>query len=346
MKVKFLCITFGVMNIRKSLLCLLLACTTFWSACDNEIELNAPYKEIGVIYGIIYASTDTIHRIRIQKAFLGDGNANTMAQVPDSTYYPDILDVQLQRIQNGNVTSSIPLIRYVGPDKDDGIFPVAPNVLYRTNGEPIYRDSEYKLHVKNTVTGHEFYASTPIVDSSKITKPSRSPSSLISFSNPLYPYNVEFTSGRNAKVVHMTVRFHYGEEVIGSGVVEQKYIDWEFPDELIANPEVPEPVKIQIEGEEFYEFVGQKITANSNVVRYVGTLDFIFASGAEFLANYVSINEATTSILTSAPYYSNVVGGTGIFSSRYTQTVPNKQLDPPSKDLLLTSPYTSNLGFQ
>jgi len=324
----------------------MLASSFLWSACDNEIDLIAPYKEIGVIYGIIFASTDTIHKIRIQKAFLGEGNANQMAQVHDSTYYPDILDVQLQRIKDGSVISTIPLTRYTGPDKAEGVFPVTPNILYRTNGETIFRDSDYKIVVKNTVSGHEFSATTPIVDSMKITRPSRSPGSVITFSNPLYPYNVEFVTGVNGKVIHMTIRFHYGEEVIGTGIVESKYIDWEFPDVIVDDPSSTQSLRIEVEGEEFYQFVGQQLQADPNILRYAGTLDFIFNSGAEFLANYVSINEATTSILTTAPYYSNVVGGTGIFSSRYTQTVPNKSMDAPSKDLLLTSPHTSDLGFQ
>ena len=107
------------MNIRKSALALLAGFTFLVTSCDNEIELNAPYQEIGVIYGLINPAEDTL-RVRIQKAFLGEGNANVMAQVTDSTYYPDILDVEVQRIQNGAVISSFPMIRYIGPDKEPG----------------------------------------------------------------------------------------------------------------------------------------------------------------------------------------------------------------------------------
>ena len=115
---------------------------------------------------------------------------------------------------------------------------------------------------------------------------------------------------------------------------------------LSSNPTFVETIRIPIEGEDFYKFLGENIPVNPSVFRTVSGLDFMFMSGAEFLANYVAISQSTTSVLTTAPYYSNVTGGTGIFSSRYIQVIPNKQLDAPSKSLLLTSPYTAALNFQ
>jgi len=334
------------MNIKKSVFGLLAGFSLLISACDNEIDLNAPYKEIGVIYGLINPADDTLS-VRIQKAFLGEGNANVMAQVTDSLYYPDILDVQLHRIQNGAVTGSFPLVRYVGPDKVPGTFPSSPNILYRSSGETIFRDSDYRIVVKNSQTGHIISATTPIVDSMRIIKPSRSASALIQFSNEQFPYNVEYITAKNGKVHTMTIRFWYFEEVTGSGTPGvDKYIDWVFPNVLVSNPSVVETIRIQIEGEDFYKFVGQNILVNPNVFRIAKGLDFSFIAGAEFLANYVAINQSTTSVLTTTPYYSNVTGGTGIFSSRFIQVVPDKQLDSPSKALLLTSPYTADLGFQ
>ncbi len=331
---------------RKSAFALIAGISLLMSACDNEIDLTAPYKEMGVIYGLINPDDDTLS-VRIQKTFLGDGDANDMAQITDSIYYPDILDVQMQRILNGSVLSSFPLVRYVGPDKEPGVFPSTPNILYRSNGEEIFRDSEYRIVVKNTVTNHEFSASTPVVDSMRIVRPARSASSLVQFSNDQFPYNVEFVTAKNGKVHTLTIRFWYFEEVTGSGVPgTNKYIDWFFPNILISNPEVVETIRIPIDGEDFYKFVGQKIPVDPSVFRIAGGLDFTFMAGAEFLANYVAINQATTSVLTTTPYYSNVVGGTGIFSSRYVQLIPDKQLDASSRSLLLTSPYTSDLGFQ
>jgi len=314
------------------------------SSCDNDIELNAPYKEIGVIYGLINPS-DSIHYVRIQKAYLGAGNALTMAQVADSIYYPDILDVQMVRIKDGSVLGSFPLTRFIGADKQEGIFAATPNVLYKSNGETISRDSEYKIVVTNTQSGNVFSAQTPIVDSLRIIRPSIASSNQVQWASQ-FPYKVEYVTAKNGKVYNLTIRFKYAEEVFGSGVITPKYIDWIFPNRLVSNPEQVINLIQEIEGEDFYKFVADQIDVDPNMVRYAGTLDFIFTAGAEFLANYIAINQATTSVLTSIPEYSNVEGGTGIFSSRFIQVSPNKSMDPASLNLLKTGPYTSALNFQ
>ena len=310
-------------------------------SCDNTIELSAPYKEIGVIYGLINPS-DSIHYVRIQKAYLGEGNALVMAQVFDSTYYPENLDVRLSRIKNGVEMASFPLTRFIGPDKPGGEFPSSPNILYKTNGEVIHRDSHYKIVATNPQSGHQFYATTPIVDSIKVNRPTAN--ELIRWSSP-NPVQVEFVSTPNGKVYNLTIRFHYDQQEASSGTTESKFIDWVFPNQITDNILSATNIKREIDGEDFYKFVGQQIQPG-NYFRYALGLDFIFVAGEQTLANYVNINSSLSSISTSIPVYSNVTGGTGIFSSRFIQVLKNKQMDPPSISFLQSSPYTSDLGFQ
>ena len=334
------------MNYKVLLSTALISSALFLVSCDNDIDLTAPYSEIGVIYGLIDPS-DSIHVVRIQKAFLGEGDASQMAQIVDSTYYPDILDVQMHRIKNGSVISSFPLTRFIGDDKDPGAFPSSPNILYKSPFQILFRDSEYRIVVKNTQSGYEFSATSPVVDSLRITRPTKSPNTFIQFSNEAFPYKVEYTSAMNGKITTMTIRFHYTEEVAGSGMpAEQKYLDWKFPTKEMEDAQVLEQVIIEIKGEDFYRYVGDNIPVIPGIIRYSPVLDFIFESGAEVLANYVEINQASSSISTTIPYYSNVVGGTGIFSSRYYQVIPNKLLDAPSTNLLKNGEFTSELGFQ
>jgi len=323
-----------------ALLLIVLGLTTI--SCDNEIDLVAPYKEIGVVYGILNAK-DSIQYVRIQKAFLGEGNANTMSQVPDSVYYPDILDVNLVRIKDGAELGSFPLTRFVGPDKEPGTFPTSPNILYKSNGEILFRDSEYRIVVTNTQTGTVLKAQTPVVDSIRIQRPTLTET--IKFANP-NPILVEFVPTPNGKVYNLTIRLKFLEEVVGSGVMEPKHIDWVFQNEVVANPENLSSIRKEIDGEDFYEFVDQKLQPKANTIRHTVRLDFIFTAGAEFLANYININQATSSILTTPPIYSNVEGGTGIFSSRFIQIAADKQLDGSALDLLKTGPLTGDLGFQ
>ena len=102
---------------------------------------------------------------------------------------------------------------------------------------------------------------------------------------------------------------------------------------------VTDPVSVseilnEIDGEKFYKFVDSKLTADPNIRRYAGNLDFIVTVGAEFLANYVDINQPGTNLLTSPPVYSNVDGGTGIFSCRSIVVRADKAMDAPALEEL------------
>lgn len=335
---------------KKSFLLIIFSVFLF-PGCENELDLVAPYKEIGVIYGLLNPS-DTTHYVRIQKAFLGEGNALTMAQNPDSVYYPDILDVKLERVKNSAVIETIALTRFIGDPLEPGTFPSAPNILYRTNGESIYRDSEYRLKVVNTETGYTMESSTLVVDSTVISRP-------LSFSTPINwagpgPLTVEYTPGGGSYVSKLVITFHYVEYNTSTGVFSDRSVDWGFLEEDVSyiNPSDPNSgakiVNRDISGQDFYRFVGQAIPEDPDVIRYADSTscDFTVFTGAEALGKYVEINSATTSILTTIPEYTNIQNGRGIFSSRSISTLAGKLLNSNSKDSLKQGIYTSDLGFQ
>ena len=58
----------------------------FFFSCKNELNINAPYKEVPSVYAVLNPQ-DPIQMIRINKVFLGEGNANEMAQISDSINY-------------------------------------------------------------------------------------------------------------------------------------------------------------------------------------------------------------------------------------------------------------------
>ena len=73
----------------KKILIALVAAISF-SACSTEIEVNAEWKDVTVVFGLLDVS-DTIQYIKISKAFLGEEDAFVMAQEPDSLYYSCLL---------------------------------------------------------------------------------------------------------------------------------------------------------------------------------------------------------------------------------------------------------------
>ena len=84
----------------KYLLLLLSLFTALFFGCKTDFEVNAPWKETTVIFGLL-DQTQKVQMIKINKAFLGEGDANQFAQNPDSTNYdPNDLEVKLFQLKN------------------------------------------------------------------------------------------------------------------------------------------------------------------------------------------------------------------------------------------------------
>ncbi len=72
---------------------------SLFGGCSNKLNLLAPYKESISVYGLLQQSdTNYTNYIRVERVFLGAGNAYTMAQNQDSVYFAaGELTVSLQR---------------------------------------------------------------------------------------------------------------------------------------------------------------------------------------------------------------------------------------------------------
>ena len=60
--------------------------TIFLWSCETEFEVNAPWKDVSIIYGLLEANKDTQY-VKIYRGFLGEQDALIMASNPDSIYY-------------------------------------------------------------------------------------------------------------------------------------------------------------------------------------------------------------------------------------------------------------------
>src|SRR5678815_4548066 len=135
-------------------LLILLALPLVLVSCSTDFDTTADYKEIMVAYGLLN-QYDSKHYIKVNKAFLGEGNALVMAEQKDSINYPDILDVTLDKIDNGSVTASYVLHYDTAVLKEPGVFNNPFQVLYRLDSTVLSVNSQYKLKIHNRVTGVE-----------------------------------------------------------------------------------------------------------------------------------------------------------------------------------------------
>ena len=82
----------------------------FITSCSTKLDVNAEYKDITVVYGLLNQN-DSIHYIKINKAFIGDDNAYYMAADPKlSNYNPADLDVYMEEWRNGQYITSFSFV--------------------------------------------------------------------------------------------------------------------------------------------------------------------------------------------------------------------------------------------
>ena len=99
-----------------------LAISTLLSSCDNSLEILDDYKETPIVYGLLNKN-DTLHYVRLQKGYLGEGNALLMAQYADSIYYDTSeVEVTIYSLINGQQTDTILLKPTFSKEKDEGLF--------------------------------------------------------------------------------------------------------------------------------------------------------------------------------------------------------------------------------
>ena len=314
------------------------------SACDTDFDVNQNWTEIPVIYGLLN-STDSVSYIRVQKAFLGDGDAFVFAGNSDSIYYSDVLNVKLEEWKNGVFQDSTLLVRDSTVIKDTGLFANNAHVLYKTdNAFQIDEESEYRLEVKNISTAKIATSSTQIVEKIIVSRPPQATTAKIRLTGN-FPYTVNWLSAENGKIYELVIRFFYVEENKVTLQREVKNVDWFFPSKVVSNPSSPTSLEIEIASGSFYTFLASQLDEDLTVNRYYCHLDFMFSVGAEDLFTYVQVNEPPIGIVQEKPQFTNIEGGLGIFSSRNNFTVENKELDSESSSELLLGTTTQHLGF-
>ena len=333
---------------------ILLAVILGFVGCDNTLDILDNYKETPIVYGLLNKN-DTVHYIRIQKGFLGEGNALLMAQYPDSIYYDTAtIDASVYCYQNGLITDTILLKPNYSKIKEEGLFTDESHRLYqlflmdRSTGnlvlKPYFKlktDAQYQFVLKNKITTLTTIASTNLVES--ISQLSLFPSARINLASD-YPYNVKIGSGRNGKVYGLIMRFKYKEFKPGAVIGTDKYVDYYLDNLLSTNTNGGQTLTYLIDGASFFSYIKQRIPKDNTVRRpitYVAA-DFIFTVGTQDLYNYIQVN-APSNTVNYIPDYTNLSNGKGIFTSRWTSTVSNMKFNTPSLDSLLTGRYTIGL---
>ena len=322
------------------------------TSCSTEFDINADWKDIAVVYGLLDQS-DTIQYIKLNKVFLGNENAYVMAMESDSIFY-DSAEVYLEPLvgeeniyDNSGNKIRIQLEENYDIEKDSGIFTTDNNLIYSTT-ESLNINNNYRLVVD--VPGKEsISAITSLIDDFTVIKPSTFPGQRVNFYNgqthTYQDYSVTFRPNEVGELYGVTLRFHYRE--ISLEGQEDFYVDWvqstkRRPSVVNANTEM----NISVNGASFFTFVANHIHQNDPAIKRIALdFDFIFMVAGKELALYLEINGPSDGIIQERPAFTNIENGIGVFSSRYTKMIDNKRLHGLTLDELSCGEVTKHLRF-
>ena len=330
-----------------------------FNSCNDKVDLTGDFKETVVVHGLLDQS-DSVHYIKINRAFIGPGDAYQFAQIPDSNLFQN-LSATITEFVNGSQTRVWQLIDTLVEGKsENGVFYPGQETLYyfhTINQSPLNPNAKYQLDInidngKILVSGE-----TDLVRNMTSNVSPTAPQ--FKFYNNLGEYTTQgitLSNTGNAYVVNATMLINYREDV-GSDQVLKTY-KWNLGESNVA----PNTSKtFSASGRSFYELIKGDATNNPLITRRVlRSITVVFTGGHENLYNYISVNKPSSSLAQTKPSFTNltVIGDArviGIFSSRLTLSIEkqvyitNQQairaIDKNSMRQLCIGPITGSLLF-
>jgi hypothetical protein len=307
------------------------------SSCNEKIDLLGDYQETAVVYGLL-DHADSLHFIKITRAFIGPGSAVDLAQIPDSSYFNQV-DATVTEYIGGVATRAWELRdtivtnkeingAFYGPEQKVYYFktlPTGPNEVQQ--GSPtaltssLNKDATYKLSIDIDNGKFMVLGETELVHG--LTSPSNSQNFTFKFANNPGSYVsagvAAVNTFGNAFVVNSSLKVIYNEYVGVNKTVNS--FDWKLGEASILPGESR---TFTAYGETFYTLMKNDVSVDPTITRrtFEG-IEFTITGGHEELYNYMVVNAPSSSLSQGKPSYTNltVTNGkrvVGIFSSRQT----------------------------
>lgn len=310
--------------------------------------LEGPWKDIPVVYGML-SRQDTAHYLRVERAFLpAGGDARAAALIADSLYYDESVVVSLEDIATGKVYNLERVDGNLeGYQRTEGAFAQAPNILYKIRAADLMLEEGQRMRFILNRPGEKppVTAETTILED-LIPRQTAPPNPV----NMGYDRQLSFAWSAGPAARLFTVRLHirYLEAPAGDpSRLTPRSVEWVLADRFERSSS-QERLSVEIEGEEFYRFLGEAIPADPLLIRLFEGMDLEIAAAGQELVDLLQVNEANIGLTSfqSVPIYSNLSEGRGIFSSRAFARRKDLMLTAASLDSLRQGVHTRALNFR
>lgn len=330
------------------------------ASCTTDFDINAPYSAEAIVYGFVEPVADT-QFVKINKSYLGDGNNAEYAAINDSTLFSSVTGT-VDEIKNGSVQNSYDLHELYVHGLDEGIFYTDSQKVFYWLPTAIDQDATYQINLDINEGQKTVTAETGVVgfvSFKQLFKNKVQNSNGVSFANTAAVgqsvYNdlsIEWGAATNGKRYQVKLVFNFIEytatdttmksisTTLGSIVGQTSDVDFS-----------------QIySGENFYNFVANRLKNYSNeanvIKRVAHGLEFHIVVADENLHTYMEVNEPASGIVNERPMFTNISNGYGLFASRNTTILDERNIngDPiilslNSEKELVFGPITQQYKF-
>ncbi len=328
--------------------CFFIAILLILTSCQEEVDVNSDWENIPVVYGLLNQN-DSVHYIKLNKAFLGDAPAGQMAQESDSLFYDDA-EVYVNQINNGQIVKRLDFVAVDTIPKPEGQFASDRNIIYVHTGEISALNNSgnpftYELNVHIPSADKHCTSSIELISGARIIDPT--PIREIALNRyDIGKVNAKYETGENGRIYQMVFRFYY-LEVTGDGdtIKDCPPVEIFWPVTSVAGS--GNQIGLEFPVEKFYDVLLDSIQEKANVtrlVRYPKSVSFTLHAADENFQIYSSLSEPSTGAVQEKPFFTNINNGVGLFAARLTKHTYNK-VSNPTISTLANDSITEHLNF-
>jgi hypothetical protein len=305
------------MKALKNILSLLVLSSSVLVGCKTEIDLTGPFEEIPVVVGVLNQA-DSIQYIRVNRTFIGPGDATEIALIPDSNFFKNI---EVTVTEGFGVNKRIWVLRdTIVQDKENGAFFTSPNKVYYFKVDPneahnvnsqtsrLNENTSFRLDININEGAINYYAETELVKNFTIAAPAGTsqlnfsglePGSSILVDKDIF---ININEG-NATRINYEYFIDYEEHTSsGSEIIRKTFA---FGESALSNGDASEK---NLSGTSMYAWLRNVVPLDSDVTKRSIIGAGIKATGASTeLDQYIIASQPTSSLAQSKPTYSNII---------------------------------------
>jgi hypothetical protein len=307
-------------------------------SCSTEVDIWDDWRNVPIVYSVI-SPKDSVHVIRINKAFGGNLPVEDMAICSDSLIYDYDINVQMSVFDHRNRLLQICQFQkeYILKDSVNGegevVFSIQKHHVYVYRGTiPDEGTNTYKIEF-TLADGHNVQATTTSLYGFVGMAPP-SPIIMDYNSNAYKNLHFNYTLPQDAGCIKVVVTcFYY--EVLLNGNIQKKEV--EFTSGLLKaqtskeNPTENRQHSLSVKGI-LSRFRNEIDSAQTMVVsRYLGKLNVVYLAGNESFAEYMFFRLNSLNMELERP--NTIKGGYGLFGTRRYSRVSGIRMDARTYNL-------------